>query len=109
MIQQIFCFNCGDGGPMPATIRYRYRVDTCGQCYHRDKHEYNYYFCSLNCMVVYVAKFADGLPCASCNSTGFAFSFKENGNCVQCGGRGRVPQELAQAFSGLTTEKEQQG
>lgn len=101
MIQVVHCSNCAIDGPMPASIKYDYRVDTCGTCWHRDAKSYAYHFCSLNCMVEFADKFRDGLPCQSCHSTGFAHGFKENGHCLQCGGRGRVPAEAANAFTDL--------
>jgi RecJ-like exonuclease len=109
VIRVVHCFSCGNDGPMPASIKYDYRVDTCGMCHHQDAKTYAYHFCSLKCMVEYVDKFRDGLPCQSCHSTGFALGFKENGPCAQCTGRGRVPMEIATALAGLRapeTERE---
>jgi hypothetical protein len=86
---------------MPATIKYDYRVDTCGECHQRKVKGYSYHFCSLACMVTYVAAGSNGLPCLSCHATGLAHGFKENGTCRECGGRGKVPQEIAQVFNEL--------
>lgn len=101
MLIKITCNNCGNDGPMPASIKYDYRVDTCGACHHRDAKTYAYHFCSLACMVQYIDKYRDGLPCQSCSATGFGYTFKENGPCSQCGGRGRVPAEAGTTFAQL--------
>lgn len=89
MIQQIFCYQCGGDGSLPASLKLTYQREFCDKNRSHTS-EYGYHFCSLDCARLYLTKWNDGLPCQSCGATGWAFTLKENGACRECDGTGKV-------------------
>lgn len=95
MIQLIHCERCGKSGIFSVRIEIDYQHRKCPTCAHDDKQSYSYHFCDTKCFDDWIRKMIQPdsqlrFPCYSCGTTGFAFTFEENGPCQQCEGRGGI-------------------
>lgn len=94
MFGAISCDGCGMVGMFPLELKVEYRREDCSACRHTQESAYTYLFCATDCMAKWLAKCSQNgvlfVPCRSCNGSGNAFGFKENGACKNCEGQGEI-------------------
>lgn len=52
------CTECNKEGPLPFKLTWEYDEEQCDKCFYRDTKVKKYYFCSPNCLKIFVKKFA---------------------------------------------------
>jgi hypothetical protein len=99
MMQTIYCYRCHKGGLHEVHFNFMYQQRSCGTCHHTNLDEWQYWFCTADCLCAWLKENEveqKGIPCRSCANhrsgepTGFANGFEQNGVCKICEGKLRV-------------------
>lgn len=87
------CDFCHANGNFPIRLNFTPERKHCPSCRNCKDTSWTYFFCNLKCFTEWMEKhkvIGDGFPCKSCQGTGYAFGFYENGLCPFCDGSTKV-------------------